>query len=59
MPEIIVVDDDPLVGQLSHDLLTDAGYDVELVRDSNLAMDAIRAGNPRFVLLDKIGRAHV
>ncbi len=52
MPEIIVVDDDPLVGQLSHDLLTDAGYDVELIRDSNLAMDAIRAGKPQFVLLD-------
>jgi len=52
MPEIIVVDDDPLVGQLSHDLLTDAGYDVELIRDSNLAMDAIRAAKPKFVLLD-------
>ena len=52
MPEIIVVDDDPLVGQLSHDLLTDAGYDVELIRDSNLAMDAIARGRPKFVLLD-------
>lgn len=52
MPEIIVVDDDPLVGQLSHDLLTDAGYDVELIRDSNLAMDAIARGKPKFVLLD-------
>ena len=52
MPEIIVVDDDPLVGQLSHDLLTDHGYDVQLIRDSNLAMEAIRTGAPKFVLLD-------
>jgi CheY-like chemotaxis protein len=52
MTEIIVVDDDPLVGQLSHDLLTDAGYDVELIRDSNLAMDAIQKAKPKFVLLD-------
>jgi CheY-like chemotaxis protein len=50
--EIIIVDDDQLVGGLSFDLLTEVGFDVQLIRDSNLAVDAIRAEMPRLVILD-------
>ena len=50
--EIIVVDDDPLVGALSNDILTDAGYQVHLIRDSRMAMAAIREHRPRLVVLD-------
>ena len=50
--EIIIVDDDPLVGGLTNDLLTDAGYQTQLIRDSNLVMTAVREQRPRLVILD-------
>lgn len=51
-PEIIIVDDDPLVGGLSNDLLSDAGYTTLLIRDSNLVMKTIAAGKPQLIILD-------
>jgi len=51
-PDIIVIDDDLMVGELSRDLLTDAGYDVMLVQDSLEALKTIRANMPRLVVTD-------
>ncbi|MFH2204127.1 MAG: response regulator [Elusimicrobiota bacterium] len=50
--EIIIVDDDPLVGGLSNDLLNDAGYSTQLIRDSNLVMDTVKAAKPKLMVLD-------
>jgi len=51
-PRIIIVDDDPLVGELSSSLLRDAGYEVELINESVKALEAIKARPPALVLLD-------
>ncbi|MFH1723249.1 MAG: response regulator [Elusimicrobiota bacterium] len=50
--EILIVDDDPLVGDLSNDLLTEAGFTTRVIRDSNLALGALKEDRPRLVLLD-------
>ncbi|MBI4060880.1 MAG: response regulator [Elusimicrobia bacterium] len=50
--QIIIVDDDPLVGGLTLDLLTDAGYSVRLLSVSLTAMDIIKAEKPALVILD-------
>lgn len=50
--EILVADDDPLVGNLTRDLLIDAGYRTEWVQDSNLVLPAVREHRPRLVVLD-------
>jgi CheY-like chemotaxis protein len=49
---IMVVDDDPLVGELSSSLLRDAGFEVELVDDSVRALDLIKANPPAVAVLD-------
>ena len=49
---IIVVDDDPLVGELSSSLLRDAGHDVQLIDDSFKALEAIKAQPPAVAVLD-------
>jgi len=51
-PDIIIVDDDPMVGELSRDLLTDAGYTVTLVQDSLEAIPTIKAQMPRMIVTD-------
>lgn len=51
-PDIIIVDDDPMVGELSRDLLTDAGYTVTLVQDSLEAIPTIKAQMPRLIVTD-------
>ncbi|MFH1619833.1 MAG: response regulator, partial [bacterium] len=51
-PDIIVVDDDPMVGTLSRDLLTDEGYNVLLFNDSIQAISAIKEKKPRLVVMD-------
>lgn len=51
-PDIIIVDDDPMVGELSRDLLTDAGYTVTLVQDSLEALPTIKAQMPRLIVTD-------
>lgn len=50
--QIIVVDDDPIVGSLTLELLTDAGYTVRLIQDSLKAQEAIKAERPSLVVLD-------
>jgi CheY-like chemotaxis protein len=50
--KVIVVDDDPLVGDLTMYLLRDAGYDPELIADSLKAISVIRERKPSLVLLD-------
>jgi CheY-like chemotaxis protein len=50
--QVIVVDDDPIVGSLSLELLKDAGFSAILIQDSLKAQDAIKAEKPSLVLLD-------
>lgn len=50
--DIIVVDDDYMVGELSRDLLTEAGFSVLVVQDSLQAIPAIKAAMPRLVIMD-------
>lgn len=53
MPQkIVVVDDDPIVGALTKELLVDGGYDVELVQDSLKAMGVIKSVKPALAVLD-------
>ena len=49
---IMVVDDDPLVGELSSSLLRDAGFEVELIADSFKALELIKAQPPAIAVLD-------
>lgn len=51
-PDIIIVDDDPMVGELSRDLLTDAGWNVMLIQDSMQAIDLIKQYMPKLVISD-------
>ncbi|PIR18540.1 MAG: hypothetical protein COV48_06935, partial [Elusimicrobia bacterium CG11_big_fil_rev_8_21_14_0_20_64_6] len=50
--QIIIVDDDPLVGGLTLELLNDAGYTSRLIQDSLKAQDIIKAEMPKLVILD-------
>ncbi|MEK7233035.1 MAG: response regulator [Elusimicrobiota bacterium] len=50
--QIIIIDDDTLVGGLTRDLLTEAGYDTLLLRESRGALDIIKAEKPVLVILD-------
>jgi CheY-like chemotaxis protein len=50
--EILIVDDDPLVGNLTQEILSDAGYSTRLVTDSHLVLEAVESLKPRLVLLD-------
>ncbi len=50
--QIIIVDDDPLVGGLTLELLNDAGYTARLIQDSLKAQDIIKAEKPALVILD-------
>src|ERR1035437_9459816 len=50
--QVIVVDDDPIVGSLTLELLKDAGFDARLIVDSLKAQDEIRRDQPALVVLD-------
>ena len=50
--KVIVVDDDEIVGNLSLDLLLNAGFDAELIQDSLSAAETIKARRPELVVLD-------
>lgn len=52
LAQIIIVDEDPLVGALTLELLTDAGYAARLIQDSLKAQDIIKAEKPALVILD-------
>lgn len=49
---IIVVDDDPIVGTLTLELIQEAGFTAILVQDSLKAQDIIKRETPRLVILD-------
>ncbi len=51
-PDVLVVDDDPMVGELSRDLLVDGGYKVTLLQDSMEAINTIKAQMPRLIVTD-------
>lgn len=51
-PDIIIIDDDPMVGELSKDLLADEGYSVMLVQDSLEAIPTIKTNMPRLIVTD-------
>lgn len=50
--DIIVIDDDPMAGELTKDLLTDAGYKTLLINESSKAIDAIKTYKPKLVITD-------
>ncbi|MBI3289666.1 MAG: response regulator [Elusimicrobia bacterium] len=50
--QIIIVDDDPIVGTLTLELLQEAGYTVVLVQDSLRAQQVINTERPLLVVLD-------
>ena len=50
--QVIVVDDDPMVGNLSLELLKDAGFEARLIQDSLKALDEIKREQPALVILD-------
>ncbi len=50
--DIIIVEDDPLVGEISRDILTGAGYAVKLVPDPREALAAIKKALPKLVITD-------
>ena len=49
---IIIIDDDPIVGTLTLELLQDAGFAAILVQDSLKAQDIIKKEKPQLVILD-------
>lgn len=51
-PDVIVVDDDPMVGNLTRDLLLDEGYRVLLIQDSLAAIPALKEKKPRLLVMD-------
>lgn len=50
--DILIVDDDPIVGQLTHELLRDAGFNPVLIQDSLRAIQTVKELRPRLVILD-------
>ncbi len=50
--EIIVVDDDPIGGTLTHNVLEESGYATELISDSRQVIAAVKAQRPGLVILD-------
>jgi CheY-like chemotaxis protein len=50
--QVIVVDDDPIVGSLTQELLKDAGFEVRLISDSLKAQEEIKREQPSLVVLD-------
>ncbi|HXT02206.1 MAG TPA: response regulator [Elusimicrobiota bacterium] len=50
--QVIVVDDDPIVGSLTLELLKDAGFEARLIQDSLKAQDEIKRDQPSLVVLD-------
>lgn len=51
-PDIIIVEDDPLVGEISRSILVSGGYAVQLVPDSREALAAIKKALPKLVITD-------
>ena len=50
--DIIIVEDDLLVGEIARDILSSAGYAVQLVQESRAALPAVQKAHPRLVITD-------
>lgn len=50
--QVIVVDDDPIVGSLTLELLKEAGFTARLIQDSLKAQEEIKRDQPTLVVLD-------
>ena len=50
--EAVIVDDDPVGGELMSELLSEKGFTPRLVDDSTKAVAVIKAEKPRLVILD-------
>ena len=50
--DIILVEDDALVGEIACDILTGAGYAVRWVQDPREAVAAIKKASPKLVITD-------
>lgn len=50
--DIVIIDDDPMTGELTKDLLVDAGWKVLLIDDSTKAIEQIKKIMPRLVITD-------
>lgn len=50
--EILIADDDAMVGELTNDLLSASGYRTVVLRESNLVLDAVREHRPKLIILD-------
>ncbi len=51
-PDIVLVEDDPLVGEIALDILTGGGYAVRLIHDPREALAAIKKAHPKLVITD-------
>ncbi len=51
-PVIAIVDDDPAICEILHDLLTDEGYQTIILAEATPAIDAIRHMRPDLIILD-------
>src|SRR5712692_2484168 len=49
---VLVVDDNPLIGELVREVLESEGYAVEIAANGAEALELLDRGNPRLVLLD-------
>jgi DNA-binding response OmpR family regulator len=52
LPSVLVVDDEPTIGEIVSRYLERAGYDAEVVPDGNAALDAFARRRPDLVVLD-------
>lgn len=50
--DVVVIDDDPMAGELTKDLLVEEGWKVILVDDSTKALDVIKKTKPKLVISD-------
>lgn len=50
--DVIIIEDDPIVGEIARDILTRQGYTVQLLPDSREAVAAIKAAMPKLVITD-------
>ncbi|MBI4054909.1 MAG: response regulator [Elusimicrobia bacterium] len=51
-PEIIIIDDDPIVGQLTFDILQEAGFQTQLLQEGRKLLELAKRVRPRAILLD-------
>lgn len=51
---ILIVDDDPLIGEITTDHYADLGFSVDLAADGKLALQAMDKCRPDIVLCDRV-----